>query len=134
MSRCFYHISNFPISLSPFIFCGIKLMPWLPLIWSQILQMRARLSGGHFRMLNEKLYTCRFHSLLPIHLLNHNRKWEDVQFAIYLFSKKFMISFMKMREVPIYFNYNREGKEMWGRWVYGPLTLSYIAITLCSND
>jgi hypothetical protein len=22
--------------------------------------MRARLSGGHFRMLNEKLYTCRF--------------------------------------------------------------------------
>jgi len=29
--------------------------------------MRARLSGGHFRMLNEKLYTCRF-TLYPPHL------------------------------------------------------------------
>jgi ribosomal RNA-processing protein 8 len=27
-------------------------------------KMRARLSGGHFRMINEKLYTCRFFFLL----------------------------------------------------------------------
>lgn len=34
------------------------------LILVEFTQMKARLSGGHFRMLNEKLYTCSYVYLL----------------------------------------------------------------------
>ena len=39
---------------------GGVIMSSIFIMFSIDLQMRVRLSGGHFRMLNEKLYTCRY--------------------------------------------------------------------------
>lgn len=61
--------SNFldKVSFSPFTytlhFCSITIIGIAVVKLAFLLQMKMRLSGGHFRMINEKLYTCSYVSL-----------------------------------------------------------------------
>lgn len=52
-------------------------------------KMRARLSGGHFRMINEKLYTCTYIFISDHPYLNFNSIIEEENRELILFVVKY---------------------------------------------